>query len=287
MEVLDLLRVPPFRSCTLNTRTWNEFLSGARACWADPSLSSPLTSPHALALSLCAYWLVLASLRVCLRGQRASFSSSRAFILVGVTHNGLLSLLSLVNCVGVTRALAQTAAAAGVRATLCTPAGARMPPALERWMYVFFLSKYWHLLDTVLLVLRGRPVTLLHLWHHSSAGMESRMWLDTGMTLGAYGMWFNSLVHFVMYAYYACALLKVRFPFKRLITLTQILQFCTSFCFLVPFWKYNSEGEGCNGVQGILASVFFNASFLVLFIRFYISTYSGSSGRRVVKDKNK
>lgn len=285
MDLFGIAAIPPFRSCTLNARTWAEFIHGAKACWADPSLSSFLSSPHALAISLCCYWSVVLLLHVRLRGQKASFADSRPFLFLAVAHNGLLAAFSLAMCVGVTVALSRIASFDGVRATLCTPVGASMPGSLEGWLYVFYSTKYWELLDTVLLMLRGRPVTLLHLWHHSSIVVETRIWLDTGMTLGSYGMWFNSLVHVVMYAYYACALLKVRFPYKRLITLTQIVQFCTSFCFLVPFLRYHVEEKGCSGVPGLVASVFFNASYLALFLRFYFNAYSGAGERRSNKDK--
>lgn len=81
-------------------------------------------------------------------------------------------------------------------------------------------------------------------------------------------------MYVVMYAYCKCELLKITFPHKQLITLTRIVQYCNSFCFLVPFWRYHEEGDWCSGVRGYFAAVFFNARYLALFVRFYFSASS-------------
>lgn len=39
----------------------------------------------------------------------------------------------------------------------------------HRYGNIFYLSKYWELFDTILLVLRGKPLTLLHVFHHIAA----------------------------------------------------------------------------------------------------------------------
>lgn len=148
-----------------------------------------------------------------------------------------------------------------------------MPSGLEYWIYVFYLSKFWELFDTFLLVLRGRPVTLLHIWHHSSVMLEVRGWLEYSMTIGVYGMAFNTFVHVIMYAYYAAAVLRIPFPLKRAITATQIVQFLTGFASLIPFARYYQQRGGCAGVYGIFISAFMNMSYLALFVRFYMRTY--------------
>lgn len=219
------------------------------------------------------YWVTLILLRVILRGKRTKFSESRVFIFAAVLHNVLLSLASLLMNFQVTLAIIDEWRVSGFAGTVCTPTGKAMPQRIQFALYTFLVTKVWEYIDTVLLVLRGRSVSSLHLWHHSSVAWEVRGWLEYDMALGAYGMWFNTLVHVIMYAYYACAVLKVRFPFKKAITMLQIVQFITGFVFAVPYFVFNHNGAGCAGkpVLGISAAV--NASFLILFIQFYRSTY--------------
>ncbi len=273
-----------YRSCTSQAGNWGEFLAGALSCWRDPTYFSPLTAPHFVVFALLAYWATLLTLHFTLRGRRASFAQSPLFTIIAAAHNAALAIASIVMFIGVCTALVNVSqGAGGVRATLCTPNDSRMPAALEQWIFVFYLSKFWELFDTVLLVLRGRPVTLLHLWHHSSVAVEVRVWLDYGMTFGAYGMWFNTLIHSIMYPYYLCALLKVRFPFKKWITVSQIVQFFTSFVLTLPVFHYNRQDNGCSGMQGLYLSAFFNASFLILFIQFYLRTYKSAKSREAKK----
>lgn len=103
---------------------------------------------------------------------------------------------------------------------------------------------------------------------------ETWGWLEYNVTVGIYGMWFNTAVHVIMYAYYACALLKLQFPLKKSITIIQIVQFVTSFTSLIPYtWLYVSNG-GCTGLFGLAISAFINGSYLLLFIQFFKNTYA-------------
>lgn len=234
------------------------------------SPSSPFSNP--LLLPVISF-LYLATLHFLPRLSHHSLFRTSQFTLLVVFHNLFLSFLSLVMNLGALHAITTVSHLQGFSATLCTSPLQAMPPQIEFWLYLFYLSKLYELFDTAILVLRRRPLTLLHVWHHTSVMYEVYAWLRFGVALGIYGMLFNTAVHVFMYFYYAVALLKVRFRFKRAITVFQIVQFCTGFVSLIPFARLHFAGHGCRGVPGLIISAFINGSYLVLFIKFYGKAY--------------
>eukprot|EP00747_Dinoflagellata_sp_TGD_P152151 gnl/TRDRNA2_/TRDRNA2_177270_c0_seq4.p1 gnl/TRDRNA2_/TRDRNA2_177270_c0~~gnl/TRDRNA2_/TRDRNA2_177270_c0_seq4.p1 ORF type:complete len:324 (-),score=67.18 gnl/TRDRNA2_/TRDRNA2_177270_c0_seq4:245-1216(-) len=88
----------------------------------------------------------------------------------------------------------------------------------EWTMFAFLMSKIYETLDTVILILNGKPTIMLHVWHHATTYIA----FFTGHYTGAY-FWIgvlNSAIHVVMYLYYA----KVPGikPIAKYITSTQI-----------------------------------------------------------------
>lgn len=141
-------------------------------------------------------------------------------------------------------------------------------------VYAFYLSKYIEFLDTYFLLLCDRPVTWLQYLHHIGAP------LDMGILyhFQAEGAWifvaFNGTIHTFMYYYYACCILKWKFPFpKNLITILQLLQFVSGlgvygFYYFVPDYMRSEQKRFALGFT--YAYVLMN---LVLFINFYLQTY--------------
>jgi GNS1/SUR4 family len=79
------------------------------------------------------------------------------------------------------------------------------------WAWVFTMSKYAELLDTVLLILRHRTVTLLHWYHHAS--VLTFCWFQMLIKAGSVGYVFaimNCAVHTLMYFYYFLTSLRFR-----------------------------------------------------------------------------
>ncbi len=195
--------------------------------------------------------------------------------LVAFLHNILLSAWSAAMFVGAGHAiLAYAGDGSTVWRTFCSDSFIELPQSIFYWLYMFYLSKPVEFMDTFLLAARGKPLTLLHVWHHASVLLETWSWLRFGLTFSIYGMLFNAGVHTIMYLYFACVSMQWRFPFKRMITLLQIVQFIASFVLTVPYlilhWK---RPGGCTGMPALAVSTFCNASYLLLFIRFYRRTY--------------
>ena len=201
-----------------------------------------------------------------------AFARGRVFTAIAFAHNALLCIGSLWMHILVYRAVISVSRSNSFSETICNPRDAPLPPIVSQTFVVFYLSKFYELLDSVILALRSRRLTLLHVWHHSSVIFEVFAWRHFRFSLGLYGMWFNTLVHIVMYAYYACTLYKIPFPFKKYITTTQICQFITGFASTIP-WLYLHRTTGCAGLNALLIAALINGSYLFLFIQFYRRTY--------------
>jgi fatty acid elongase 3 len=151
------------------------------------------------------------------------------------------------------------------------------------WMYIFYLSKFYELFDTVLIVLRKSKLRFLHVYHHWITMVLCWVSLETELPVQWLANILNSLVHVPMYYYYAMAILKVDVWWKKYITMMQIIQFVlvltlhtTSF-----LWHYLYT-KNCNSFDDTWGNQFgitVIASYLVLFIHFYAQTYkSGEEG---------
>ena len=72
------------------------------------------------------------------------------------------------------------------------------------WSYIYYLSKYYELLDTLLQMARGRPPPhfVLHVYHHACVLMMAWAWCEYQQTLQFGGLIFNTAVHVVMYLYF-------------------------------------------------------------------------------------
>lgn len=112
----------------------------------------------------------------------------------------------------------------GVKLALCS-----MPtnfPQLGVYAYIFYLSKYYEVVDSVVLLLKGKRVSNLQSYHH--AGAIICMWV--AYRYQSQPVWvfcvFNSFVHTCMYTYYFCAAMRWPFPraVKRNLTTMQIAQ---------------------------------------------------------------
>lgn len=87
------------------------------------------------------------------------------------------------------------------------------------------MSKYYELLDTFILLLKGKPSSFLQTYHH--AGSILSLW--TMCVSRIPGMWIftflNSFIHTLMYYYFTLTCLGYRPKWKRHLTTLQITQF--------------------------------------------------------------
>jgi len=150
----------------------------------------------------------------------------------------------------------------GIRALYCDT---KSPPTgrIYYWMYIYFLSKFLELFDTVILVLKKKPIIFLHVYHHAIVVLMVWLWLTHSLVYSGLGMAFNTFVHVFMYYYYAISLLGIRVWWKKYITGIQIIQFICSFLLSIPYVYYtvSFDSDGillpmCLGWPAFLFSFF-------------------------------
>jgi len=140
------------------------------------------------------------------------------------------------------------------------------------WGWLFYLSKYYEVLDTVIILVKGRTPSFLQSYHH--AGAIIGMWtLVANQTPGAWiFIAFNSFIHSIMYGYYISATLGYNLPGKKYITYLQIGQF---FLGIITTCLYLAHPQCL--APGQLFSIFFNLTYVTpliyLFYRFAQNSY--------------
>ncbi|KAL7035531.1 hypothetical protein ACKWTF_008430 [Chironomus riparius] len=147
--------------------------------------------------------------------------------------------------------------------------------------YIYFMSKFWDLIDTVFIILKKnhRQLSLLHCYHHlmmATGGYFIMKWFSGGpfVILG----FLNSSVHAIMYFYYLLSTfrsdVRTSIKWKKHITQLQMLQFIiVIISFLIPI--FSKDCEFSKAMSLFMASQ--TSLILYLFARFYVKAYLSSN----------
>ena len=209
-------------------------------------------------------------------------------------HNLLMSLLSLVMFLGcAVEVVRRTAAEGSMRWLVCEPRANSSDGGLYFWSYMYYLSKYYELFDTVFLALKGKLEGWggLNVYHHSVVVFMAWWWLEYTQSLQFYGLLFNTSVHVIMYYYFYLRSMGHVPKWRAFITKYQITQFVTS-CSLLPVnWVFHFfiQPDGCHGEVTLLLNLVFNLTLLSEFFAIHKQSAAskggkgGSGGAKVVK----
>lgn len=168
--------------------------------------------------------------------------------------------------------------------TLCDeidhPLGSNATGGLMFWAYVFYLSKFYEMLDTVLLVLKGRPLAFIHVYHHTIVPFLFWSFLSTDSTVHWILIVNNCGVHVVMYFYYLARSLHYDPWWKEYVTVFQIVQFfldmTSTWPHIIMMFVISPAITGWRCWGSSLAAAFgqiVGLSFVYLFTSFYFKTY--------------
>mmetsp|Transcript_98753 Transcript_98753/g.260650 ORF Transcript_98753/g.260650 Transcript_98753/m.260650 type:complete len:366 (-) Transcript_98753:188-1285(-) len=165
----------------------------------------------------------------------------------------------------------------GLYYTTCAPAAWYGAGLTGFFVMLFVYSKIAELMDTILLLLAGKPVIALQWWHHSTVLLYC--WHSYSTRI-ATGLWFaamNYSVHSVMYGYFALKATPYRksvTPYAIFITLAQLLQMLVGMFVTIKAVMYQNEGQEChvNRTNSLLGLTMY-FSYFVLFFKLFIDNY--------------
>eukprot|EP01083_Nonionella_stella_P042031 113697_1 len=247
---------------------------------------APLSSWHAPAFAVCCYLFMIV---VCKQIAKALKTPLKLNMFAAI-HSGFLSLASLALLLSMVKELSANYVKTGSFYTvLYDPAYQWATGRLTFLYYVNYLFKYYELIDTMLLALKGKPIIFLHWFHHAATLVLTWVFLTQYAGMQWVIIVMNLNVHVVMYAYYCLSALRVNCWWKRYITAFQIAQFVVDFVMvwtavLIKFVQECREvGEDTwmPTPSGTYESSIFAGclltSYLVLFMMFYSNAYSGKA----------
>lgn len=195
--------------------------------------------------------------------------------------NALLSAFSLWGCLRSAPQLLFYLATKDFRETVCAPPTLTYGHGAAGLAAVMFIvSKLPELVDTVILLLKGKPIIFLHWYHHCTVLAFCWHSYTTESANGLYFISMNYTVHSIMYCYYAMTELKCLpkwFP-TQVITLMQIAQMLVG-TFIVGMSIYYrlAPTPGTTRCHNDDANLLFGAvmysSYFLLFVLFAIEKY--------------
>lgn len=238
--------------------------------------SVPLSSAYYPVSAILCYLTLIFSLQHYMRNRPPVKLRIATFL-----HNVFLCLLSIAMAVGVLSEVVKLFFLRNVmphgplREALCDLSGESMQGRMGWWMYIFYVSKFYELGDTVVMVLKKRPLNFLHVYHHCIVLPLFYVYMSTNMVLQWIVVVANSTVHVAMYYYYAMAAIGKKVWWKKYITQAQIIQFIIDLTATWPYPFLYFSASGCSGsMRGWLFGQAVGVSFFKLFRDFYVRSYT-------------
>ncbi|KAL1917244.1 uncharacterized protein VTP21DRAFT_4900 [Calcarisporiella thermophila] len=215
----------------------------------------------------------------------ASSKSSSFFTSIVFLHNIALCIFSIAVCKGMQQGIVESYKhyQGNVRDWFCDADSYlfdRAENSLGYWGYIFYLSKFYEVIDTVIILLKGRRSSLLQTYHHTGAILC--MWAATNYM--AIPVWsfvqINSFIHSVMYFYFALTAIGIRPPGKKYITTLQITQFFFGMSVaLTSLWL-----PGCINGRAARLATWLNVIYLVPLIHLFFDFARRSYGSKMKRN---
>jgi len=238
---------------------------------------TPMSTLKETVIALAAYYIIIF-------GGRELMKHRKPFVLNGpfMVHNLYLTIISGSLLALFIEQLLPEVVRNGVFHAVCSNDGG-WTRQLVMLYYMNYLTKYLELIDTLFLVLKKKPLTFLHTYHHGATALLCYTQLVGNTAVSWVPITLNLTVHVVMYWYYFQAARGIRIWWKKYITMLQIIQFVIDLGF-VYFASYTYFSNAyfpsapnygtCAGEEfAAIAGMGILSSYLLLFISFYFATY--------------
>ncbi|XP_042493770.1 elongation of fatty acids protein 3-like [Macadamia integrifolia] len=156
---------------------------------------------------------------------------------------------------------------------LCFPLGTRPSGRVFFWSYVFYLSRFLHLLRTFFTILRRRKLTFFQLFNQSILIFMSFLWLEFSQSFQVLAILSTTLVYSVVYGYRfwtAIGLPSACFPF---VVNCQVVLLGCNLVWHVGVLLLHFLNGGCNGIGAWVFNSVLNGAILLLFLNFYVKMH--------------
>mmetsp|Transcript_33787 Transcript_33787/g.82863 ORF Transcript_33787/g.82863 Transcript_33787/m.82863 type:complete len:279 (-) Transcript_33787:266-1102(-) len=262
---------------------WAQLWTPSTFRWVDETPFSALWVPCA---AIVAYLVVIFGLQAWM-AKREAYKLTN----VVVAHNGVLLVWAVSMCGGCVYYGGRRIARRGLFTAVFCETDEREYGSTLVWVtYWFYLSKFWELLDSVIIVLKKRPLIFLHWYHHWTALILSWYNLESVWPQFWVCVLFNALVHTFMYYYYAERALGHDKWWKRYLTQLQLMQFMlfVSATSVNVVLKTAYAHYGCLGsLSAPVLNALWIVTLIVLFGKFYMDTYKNKKQARAADKRGK
>ena len=197
-----------------------------------------------------------------------------------------LSVFSAYACIKIFPMLWNLGRFGGFAYTVCDTSFYIGSTGMGVWAFLFPFSKLPELIDTAFIVLRKSKLSFLHYYHHFSVFIYC--WYSYAFPIST-GVWFgtiNFFVHSIMYAYYAVKASGRNPPriIAKAITTLQLSQMFFGIFLNYSAFKAFLDGKVCAMDWFTIGiSIFFYATYAILFGNFYYWTYVYKKSRTKAK----
>ncbi|KIJ05255.1 hypothetical protein PAXINDRAFT_93710 [Paxillus involutus ATCC 200175] len=175
----------------------------------------------------------------------------------------------------------------GTYGSLCVPEA--YTNRLDFYLMLTYYSKYYEFVDTIFLTLKKKPLSFLHVYHHSATAVLGFVQLNGRATMCWFPAFLNLGVHALMYYYYFATAGGAKLWWKKHLTTMQILQFIVvlvmglfvSYQYIAYNWFPSllpHVGNCTITPTAIIVGYGVVSSYLILFLKFFRKTYTNKAG---------
>ncbi|KAI6220341.1 Elongation of very long chain fatty acids protein [Aphelenchoides fujianensis] len=207
-----------------------------------------------------------------------------------ILWNAFLAIFSLLGFLFTTPAFLRVISKHGIQHTYTHISEIQTDRTSGYWCFLWIVSKIPEFVDTFFIVLRKKPLMLMHWYHHALTGYFAfhTFYMDNAYMVWV--VWMNYIIHFAMYSYYGLRAMHVRIApwIAQTITTSQMIQFI-----ITIVWMFHAQWMLATGQKvaatpyGLFLGQFMMWTYLVLWIRFYYQSYFAKGGKKYVAHQNK